>query len=1418
MRNNPFPLNAPATSLVFAVLLHVSAIAVAQSVRLPSRFVPGDATISATANDQTTPFLSQGATTLLAVWSDNRANSTGGYEGETSWDIYGIRLDASGNLLESVPFAVTAGPASQKNPRAAWNGANWLVVYESTDENGTGYYTTSMEAVRVAPDGHVLDPRPIKIFNVSPSGATWAVTSDGANWVIAVQGTSISGDIVAVRISPDGALLDPGPRSLVPETYYGHGGLHLAYAGGVFLLAYEESMTGYDPTSAIRFDSTLNPLDPAPYNLAPSPLSRLVSNGSGIYAVWNEQLPDFTMSVKGSRIGANGRKLDGGGVIISGQNQPQAYTSTSVAWDGMNWKVSWGGPTGTRVARVNAAGQVLDPGGVLVAGAVTGLSASAGDGSLQLVRADFVTSNYEVLTDHINSSNLAGPNRTLSIGAPSQLRVDVAASGAGYMLVYRSRTAARTRVLAQPLDAAGNPLTLQPTELDAADSPDYPSYPAVAWNGSVYLAVWNNASGVVARRLQPNGAVIDPAPLPVMAPAFGPADVEALGSNFLVVGLRCGINCQYIFPIATRVSGASGAILDPSPIMMGGTFCSTPRLAVLGGRWLLVWRANATHDNCSASTLGTFIDAAGVKAPEFTVHGSYSSCGGNGIFSIGLASSGSVALMVQSQELTSGVETDLLGRRIDPDGTVHPYTNLTPWAGDQYRPRVAWDGSQFVVVWQDQRTALDGDWGLEPLDARSDLMGMRVAPTGAIIDPQGFVFSNSPIGEAYPEAAGSAGTTLIAASFVRNQPALANYRIGYERFGTSGNAWPVAVATATPAGGDVPLSIDFSSAGSSDPNGSVAATVWSFGDGGSSAQANPTHSYLVGGPYVATLTVTDNGGAQTMQELLIEALEPNLSPVAVASQNKSSGPTPLDVVFSAAGSYDPDGFVGNIHWDFGDGGESWGSPAYYTFYQQGTWPVTVTVTDGRGGAGTASLSVTAGQPLAPAAATGLLAIAFTSDWINMTWTDNSNNEDGFKVERCQGTQSACDAAPSAWSAIAQTGPNMNYYGDTGLPSRTTFSYRVRAFNVTADSGYSNTSTATTQSAPPLAAMIPSVLNGPAPLLVQFDGSGSHDPDGSIVSWSWEFRDGATASGAVVSHSYGAEGTYYPMLTVTDNDGATNSIQQMVVVTGGNTSSLASSDASMPSGTSVSGTYMDTRTQNDIAEVLAEVRSAGTIATRTTLLDHTWLLNVAPGSVHTFYLDAWHSSNTEGDNFVLSYSRDNVVWTPMVTVTKTADNDAWQSYTFPEDVTGPLWINVRDLDRSPGHGKIDTVSIDEMFVTSSLSTGYCGEAASDASTPLALSAAAGGALRLDWGASCVASDNDYAVYEGTIGDFTSHLPIICSTGGATSVTITPSAASTYYLVVPNDRSHEGRYGKKSSGAEIPAGRTRCYPAAILTGCP
>jgi parallel beta-helix repeat protein len=86
--------------------------------------------------------------------------------------------------------------------------------------------------------------------------------------------------------------------------------------------------------------------------------------------------------------------------------------------------------------------------------------------------------------------------------------------------------------------------------------------------------------------------------------------------------------------------------------------------------------------------------------------------------------------------------------------------------------------------------------------------------------------------------------------------------MGAFEFGSSGspNQPPVAVATVTPDHGSAPLTVQFSSVDSYDPDGTISATSWDFGDGSSSTEANPSHTYTSVNTYLAVLTVTDNNG------------------------------------------------------------------------------------------------------------------------------------------------------------------------------------------------------------------------------------------------------------------------------------------------------------------------------------------------------------------------------------------------------------------------------------------------------------------------------------------------------------------------------------------------------------------------------
>ncbi len=258
--------------------------------------------------------------------------------------------------------------------------------------------------------------------------------------------------------------------------------------------------------------------------------------------------------------------------------------------------------------------------------------------------------------------------------------------------------------------------------------------------------------------------------------------------------------------------------------------------------------------------------------------------------------------------------------------------------------------------------------------------------------------------------------------------------------------------TASPGGtysGTAKLPIQFNGGGSSDPNGTSTITSyqWSFGDGTTGNGVSPTHTYASAGGYTVALTVTDNGGASSSASTTA-TVAANQPPTAKPG-GPYSGTTQLPIQFNGGGSSDPNGTstIASYQWTFGDGTTGNGVSPTHAYAIAGIYPVALKVTDHAGATSSASTTATVAAPAAPSLAPSNLSWTVSKSRVRLSWTDNSNNESGFRIELSTNGLN--------FSQVATNGADDTTYSRS-IASNTSYWFRVRAYNGAGTSSYSNT--------------------------------------------------------------------------------------------------------------------------------------------------------------------------------------------------------------------------------------------------------------------------------------------------------------------------------------------------------------------------
>ncbi len=392
----------------------------------------------------------------------------------------------------------------------------------------------------------------------------------------------------------------------------------------------------------------------------------------------------------------------------------------------------------------------------------------------------------------------------------------------------------------------------------------------------------------------------------------------------------------------------------------------------------------------------------------------------------------------------------------------------------------------------------------------------------------------------------------------------------------------VAMLTATPASGDPPLLVTFDASGSSfgdpDLDPAIESYEFDFGDGVSLLSESPivTHEYPAPGIYTATVKAIAEffdsefviEGSASVTITVFPPLEADLQ------ASPTVGIAPLVVNFDGTGSNSPESAIALYEINFNDGSPSFFSRALpiidHVYEEPGIYDPFIVVTDANGLIDTAFSETISVLPAlgvtltaTPNAGAPPLDVAFTIDGLPPEDTSPFfiaideiilNFGDGNSQVVTDPTAPINYTYPNTGRFIASLDLVVDVEEEVFNPPVEINGPIVNllpAFNVVLEAVDTATVEVDFTPVPPTAELVATPNSGTAPLTVELDGAFSFDPDGQIQSYTFEFGDGnqlTLGQGQVrTEYTYEAPGIYTAILTVTDDDGLTDSDVATIVV-------------------------------------------------------------------------------------------------------------------------------------------------------------------------------------------------------------------------------------------------------------------------------
>jgi FOG: PKD repeat len=336
--------------------------------------------------------------------------------------------------------------------------------------------------------------------------------------------------------------------------------------------------------------------------------------------------------------------------------------------------------------------------------------------------------------------------------------------------------------------------------------------------------------------------------------------------------------------------------------------------------------------------------------------------------------------------------------------------------------------------------------------------------------------------------------------------------------------------------------VAFDASATTSDSGKALTYKWSFGDGTSAEGQRVSKKYEKGGDYRVQLLVDDNQGTECSNGCAYLDVKVNTPPTANAGSDITMTclrpGSPYTVGFNGSGS-DADGDPLTYTWNFGDGATATGARVSHTYEKSGTYNATLIVDDGSGTACSSdSNGITVSLSTAPLADAGKDMTACAGSVISFDGSGSSSDNSG--------------SVTYTWDfgdGTTATGVKATHAYETGGKHYAT---------LTVDSGQckSVSSVRVDVNSAPIASLekVGAICVGDR---VVFDASGSKDPDGDRLKYTWDFGDGELYDGGPQEcRIYEKGGTYTVKVMVDDGKGTSCSADQASISINVNTKPIA----------------------------------------------------------------------------------------------------------------------------------------------------------------------------------------------------------------------------------------------------------------------